>query len=713
MVATDIDKLVIYRRGDDRDLVTLATPTTQLGANSTGSVLAVPIGFAFTLDGTAYTTLDIAAAGLVRFAGTVPFAASLYASDDNVLLGPWYDTLETADTVGYVKTELQGAAPWRRFVIEWYCNLQSGQTGTDYDRAKFQLVLYETSNRWDYRYGDIETAGAPSRASYSASVGFKGNTVSVTDNYRDCAVENRTLGGSNTTTTANLAAPSAWPRYTVVAEPAWPMCGRAYLLDIEQIAALQDRYAEPVWAIANFVNWLICNHRPPLIDFSPWQETALPEVVYVVPVTPSVDGLTYDVYVQTYSGGGGDLRMEIDRDNGTMPVPTDDATWTNLVTTNVLGTASGWREWTAFQVTPGVTTRCLRITASNQSASTIILGSVLIVPQALADINETATPPSGALPMSIAQLRQEGGAIHPEFYNRAWATIRAVIFDRKQMAWSSVWSEGYGLQSTNPRPRRRVAIAPASFDGWPAQTVMMQAFCKNGMANTKMTVGELGSGVAVTVDVDSSYTLIERELALTSDQPVVSVESEGWVYPMAVCLRWAPDLGAGDLIIGVTPPPRLEYLSRLAARMERALGAYVMTGIATALCRGKSTTNAARVQYQVPPATKALRVRLVRTTVDTANAGDDTTIYGVTSGATANDQVVIEAPQATGRDDYPPEGGHVVVNGALVYQPSPSAAMDRLLESPTMGTMAGPVRERLDVVRGAGITLIPQRDLTV
>lgn len=724
MAATNIYKLVAYRRTDDRELIALSSPTTIMGANASGLASGGPhpIGFTFHFDDNHYTNLEVFSYGFARLTGTENSTtnANLFASNASELLAPWWDTMKTADTVGYIKIETQGTAPWRRFVVEWYVCLNFSHTATDYERAKMQCVLYETLDKVEFRYGALEAGGAPARGSYGASCGLKGDTAVVLDNFLDCSVEDRTLGASSTATTSTLAAPASWPTYTVGIEPAWPMCGRAYLMDINQIAALQDRYAEPAWFIANFVNWLICHHRPALVNFSPWQESAFASVTFVVPIAPSVDTLYYDVYVETYSSAGGDLRVAIDEDLGAMPDPLNATHWDPAHTEDVTGTAGGWYEWPSFDLVVQPTTRFLRIVVSHQSAGTVILGSVLIVPQPLADVDETVVPDSGALPMSIAALRQQGAAIHPEWYNRAWRSIAAVLRSRSQMAWSSVWPYGIGILSTTSKPRRRIAIAPASLDGWPGQEVTAQVFAAAVLSGTVVSIAEIGGG-AETFDVplvtaplsSSSFALQESPLELVSEQPVIVVESQGHVYPMAVCLRWAPELGTGDLIIGVTPPPRLEYLARLAARMERALTAYAMTGIATALCRGKSTTNALRVQYQVPPGVKAMRVRVVRTVADTGNSGDDTTLYGVSSGATANDQIVIAAPQATGRDDYPPEGSHVTVNGALVYETSPAAAMDRLLESPTLGSMTGPVRERLDVVRGAGITVIPQRDLTV
>lgn len=712
VAATNIDKLVIYRRSDDRDLVRLSSPATRIGANSSGSSLAVPIGFDFRFDGVTYTTIDAFAFGFLRLAGTETSASytNLFAAaNGDVLIAPWWGDLETADAGGYVKTETLGAAPWRRFVCEWYCNHKSGMTATDYSRAKFQVVLYETTDRMDFRFGTIETAGTPG-ALASASQGIKGSTLIVSTNWREFPVENRDLGGSNSTTTS-LSPATQWPTYTVVAEPAWPMCGRLFLLDFDQLAGLQDPYAEPIWYIANAVNWLIARHCPPAVNIAPWQETLYLDVDNVVPFTPSPDGLTYIVRVETYTPAGGDIRISIDEAD-VVPQPLDDAQWSNLTVVDALATAAGWREWTTFEVTPSTSTKFLRITASHQGAGTIINGSVVMHPKLLDDIDESAVYASGAVPMCIAQIRQQGAAYHPEILNRAWRSIACVLRSRVQMLWSSIWPDSTKkvIAATTARPRRRIGISPAAIPGWRGQKVNVRCYAQSTLPGAKISVGELG-GEAITVAVASTadYRHTEAELPLVSDEPVISCEATpvGDLSPMAVTVEWAPELGDADLILGVTPAPRLEYLVRLARRIEQALGAYAMTGLATVLCRGKSTTNATRVQWMIPPATSALRPKIARVAADTSHASDGSTIYGVSSGATLVDQVVLTSPLGAGRDDYPPEGPHAILAGSMVFEAVPAAAMDRLLESPTAASMAGPVLERLDVVRGVGMTLVP------
>ncbi|MCC7539435.1 MAG: hypothetical protein IT379_24635, partial [Deltaproteobacteria bacterium] len=148
MPVTDLDRMVLYRRKTDRDLLPLDSPTTAVGANSTTIATGIAIGFTFTFDGIDYTTCALSPRGYLRFAGTVNSAtnSNLFGANTSAVIAPWWDALETAVTVGYIKYETIGTAPWRIFVAEWYCNLSDTYDGTNYVRAKFQVVLYETWN---------------------------------------------------------------------------------------------------------------------------------------------------------------------------------------------------------------------------------------------------------------------------------------------------------------------------------------------------------------------------------------------------------------------------------------------------------------------------------------------------------------------------------------------------------------------------------------
>ena len=115
----------------------------------------------------------------------------------------------------------------------------------------------------------------------------------------------------------------------------------------------------------------------------------------------------------------------------------------------------------------------------------------------------------------------------------------------------------------------------------------------------------------------------------------------------------------------------------------------------------------------VPPACNALRAKVARHN-GSGKAVEDTSIYGATSGSGGPDEILIPSPFSAGTDGYPPDNAEVaVVLGAEVFDASPGAAMNRMLESPTAGDTTGPARERVEVTWGVGITLVAVQPPTV
>lgn len=712
MAVTSQTKMLVYKRADDRALIPLVSPTTDLGANSTSSVTGISIGFTFTFDGVAYTTCALFAFGYLRLAGTMNsnLNLNLFTAHTSVILAPWWDALETADTVGYLKHETQGTAPWRRFVVEWYANMQSGQTATDYDRAKFQVVLYETSNRLEYRYGTMETAGAPSRVPYSASIGYKGNTSVSGTNYRDFAVDNLDLGASSSTSTINLSAYTQWPALTYASEPNWPMCDRYVYVGEQMLSGLQNAYADPLWAFANNVNWLYCNFRPPLVDWSPRNGTA-GNLNFVTPILPSVDGLTYRVYLETYSPVGGTLTCDVGRDNTANPQAATNAHWTLLATGTETATPAGYRSWTSFTIVVPSTALYLRF---HFGATSLALHSVLVVPDAITDFDPTAALPSAFQWMGIGQIRQEGAAIHPEFLNRCWRDAYRVTNDRKQMLWAYGTPDvsDYDLASYPTQPVRMLGVSacamPAGFAG---STATLAIYAYDTVNGGKLTFAERGGNVATPFTVNSNTSTYRGQtgtLVLQSDQPtiVLNADPAGFLRTAFAGLFWSVPFTNADLIAGATPVPRIEYLFSLNARILRAcLSCYVMTGLATVLTQGSSGKRV--MSWMVPPATKALRALVMRNS-GASGAALATIIYGASSGAGAADEIDLPFPMDAGTDQYPPDGGQNQLTACTSeYNATPAAASARLLESPTLALITGPVRERVEVTYGVGVTLVP------
>lgn len=714
MAITSLDRFVVYRRTDDTDLVPLGSPTTDLGANVTTTATGISIGFTFTLDGVDYTTCALSARGFLRLAGSVTSGtnSNLFGSSSDVVLAPWWDSIETAVTVGYVKHEVQGTAPWRRFVAEWYVNLSDTYDGTNYVRAKMQCVLYENWNQIDFRYGSRESGGSPANTG-SASVGIKGVTSVATDNYRDFAVDNLSLGGSKTTSTTNLRHyASEWPTGAIVCEPAWPMVGFYVDTSLDDLTGIQHPYGDPARVFASNSNWHYCRHTPALVNASPWHDpsTTYNNPVYVVPITPSADGRAYQVYVEAYQANGSPS-LQVSEDAAADPQPATGADWSTL--TNQTGPAgTGNQEWTVFEITPATSATFLRFKVTSNDFR---LESVVVRPKPLDDFDPTLTYASGWQPVSIAQIRQRGAAVHPEFYNRCWRNAARVCLDLRQVLWSHVGSTAstYGLTG-GTYPVRVVGTSACALKGWPAESVRVDLYAYDEADNALVVLGQRG-GSSVSFDVDSNgteYRIQTQTLALVGDEPVLTLSADPvtktWIG--ACVVSWVPSLVDADYIQGTTPAAKLEYLAALASRQRLAcLYAYAYAGLATMLRR--SSSSAIRCAWIVGPAVKALRPRVARHAGTTKGTAQDTSLYGASSGAGAADEIVIPNPNPEDRDAYPPDGGTIsIASGALVYDATPASAGDRLLESPTAGVYTGATHERVIALYGVGLTLVPVPD---
>lgn len=720
MATTSLDKLSLRQRTYKPELLTLVTPTTQIGANSTTPVTAVAIGFSFELDGTAYTDLsEISPFGIAAFVGTaIPdSAANLFAnSSTRRFIAPFYGPFKTAITTGYVKTELQGQAPFRRFVIEWKCYPSNAHTATDNDTLTFQVVLYETRNQFELRYGARVRTGTPGTLGIIAC-GFRSNTMSVATNYRDLAVQNLALGGSKTTTTQDLdmADYDALVGTRWVIQPNWPMSGRAFMLGPDELGGV-DPYEMVFWKIANFVNWLWCHHCPALVNFSPFQQTGYASVDYVIPMVASDEGLDYQVYAQVYTSNNTTCTISVDVDDAADPQWDEPTDWDNLDSSAQSVTASAWNELTAFDVTIPADGTHIRITAS-VSAGTVIVGSVLIVPKAMSEIDPSFVSLTGFFAMGIHHLYQDGAAVHGEWLNRAWRNIAHILRDRRQCVWSSVWPEisKAALEQTTERPERTIGVAKA-FLPVAGAAAKLRTYTHDLNGAGELRVAEEGHALLAQHAVDDAggeyrtnlidvFLLSAEPLITASCQPDVGMVSA--LSPMTVVIDWAPTLSTSNLYTGVTPSPKLAGLFAIAFRMDLALRCYAYTGIATMLARGKTTSNRWRVQWPIGPAVKALRAKIARDNDDHNAASADSVIVAASSGSGGSDEILVPSPHPHGRDDYPPEGVIAIASTAEHFDDSPGSSVSRYLESPTETSMEGAVRERVEVVRGVGITLVP------
>lgn len=546
MAVTSLDNMVVSRRTDDVALYTMPSPTNIIGANSTTIATGVAIGFTFTFDGVDYTDFAVSPAGFIRFAGTVTSAlnSNLFATSANVLLAPWYDAQETATSVGYVQKQLFGSAPMRHLVVEFYCNLAISHDATNYRRAKYQVVLYETKNKIEYRYGPLETGGTGGATTSTASIGCKGVNTVINDNERDFAVDNLLLGASKTTTTQNLSfSGGTWPAYTIIMQPAYPMCGRYLTVGPERLTGIQDDYSQPLQDYANNVNWDYCNYAPPLVNISPDLHggTVIAGTQFVVvPVTPSADSLSYTVYVGVFAASAGTLSFRVDADAAADPQPQVALDWTNLSTQSPAVLAN-YNWLTPFTVTIPAATQYLRFRTSNSIGDSGAL-SILVVPAPIAEPPSSQTA-CGWLRMGVGAICQQGAAIHPEYLNRMDRNIGIVRRDRKVMVWSACRQDVAGLQMTFSEPRV-VSVAPCSLVGQKGATVDVVLYAHDSTNGGEVIIREHG-GNSVKFTVDDNGGEFRRQtltLTLNSEQPLIEMTASpsGTMSLMFAGLIWTP-----------------------------------------------------------------------------------------------------------------------------------------------------------------------------
>ena len=163
---------------NDGGLLTLTSPTTIIGANIDTGSGTVPFGFSFDYDGTTYTQATAFADGWLSFSGLFgnPYNNKQFDDSSSVIgLFPWWGDLRTAATSGYVRYEQLGSGSDRYVVVEWLCYGRYNHTTGANRLLQFQVVLRETSNNIEFRYGAPSTTGSP-----TASDGVIGARVDTT-----------------------------------------------------------------------------------------------------------------------------------------------------------------------------------------------------------------------------------------------------------------------------------------------------------------------------------------------------------------------------------------------------------------------------------------------------------------------------------------------------------------------------------------------------
>lgn len=561
--ATDMTRMLVHRRSADTRFYPLDSPTSVLGANSSAAA-SFSWGFDFRLDGTAYTSAYLSGRGFVDFTNAAPGAdpAVFFGSTNLPLIAAWWDDCATADTVGYVKAEVQGTAPFRRCVIEWYIKLLSTQTGTDYERGKVQAVLFETWDRVELRYGALEVGGSPSRTGYGAVAGICADMAGG-NRRRSFLSDTLVLGGRDSATPAYAVAPTDWPAVAFVAEPNYPFTGRFLGIGADELSGLQTAYSDPVRKLANDVNWHFLCHAPPLVNVAPYYDggatVGANDQSIVQPIVPSADGLEYDVRIVTY-GTATLATLAVAQNDVAEPDPDTAGDWTDIDTT-AEATISGLTEWSPLSLTIPAATTALRFRVTCSGTDKVRIMAIMVTPRVTDLIDLAAGAGSGFEFMGLGQIIQEGASIHPEWYNRAWRNPARVMADRRQRLFSMAIPFVHGgtpkvaltLDSTAAQTARTIGLSPASFVGQGGATVRISAYAYDTGSdgtNSHVYVSERGGGGGASLTIPNNgsgagadtYGLVETTLEVTRGEPAfaVTMEPVTELHLLALSIDWVP-----------------------------------------------------------------------------------------------------------------------------------------------------------------------------
>ena len=141
------------------DISSSGTALTFPNADDGGTTVA--IGFPFSYYGEIFTQIGVSTNGYLRFGTTdFDFAQPRSIPDtrrpNNILAARWSNlNLDPASGgAGSVRTQVLGAAPTRRLVVQWTGALQFGTTNAN----TFQAVLFEGDGSIEFRYLTVQPA---------------------------------------------------------------------------------------------------------------------------------------------------------------------------------------------------------------------------------------------------------------------------------------------------------------------------------------------------------------------------------------------------------------------------------------------------------------------------------------------------------------------------------------------------------------------------
>ncbi len=158
------------------DDISTQSPTTVFSTGDETNSSAIALPFAFQYFGLPRTQVFLNCNGWMSISPTTPTtsntnlnAAFPSTALPNDVLSPYWDDLDlTVGTGGRVYTLTKGTPPNRQFIAQWdHVPFHGGAAGVN---NTFQIILWETSNAIEFRYGTIVQDGTTGAGAVTASI---------------------------------------------------------------------------------------------------------------------------------------------------------------------------------------------------------------------------------------------------------------------------------------------------------------------------------------------------------------------------------------------------------------------------------------------------------------------------------------------------------------------------------------------------------------
>jgi PKD repeat protein len=265
-------------------------PSVPLGGTATTG-LGLPIGFDFTFNETVFDRIAINANGWISF-GQSALSPSVNISSSSAYTPLSSTAAITPARLGNrasvfacdlqaksgstLRMQTMGTAPHRKCIIQWKDYIRPGYTG---DNLNFQIVLTETANLVEFRYGN-NYGCTPSITSYT-QVGLRGPETS--DFFNRSSPNNWAATTAGTTNTANIPfgyafKPASGLVFTYTFNSNFFAGGSGTQQDPYQVATaeqlnnvrsrLQEHYIQTADISLDLAPWNQGEGWPPIPDFS-------------------------------------------------------------------------------------------------------------------------------------------------------------------------------------------------------------------------------------------------------------------------------------------------------------------------------------------------------------------------------------------------------------------------------------------------------------